>query len=189
MAVLQMRRVNICGMKKTRKAVLERLQALGMMEMNLEFPDEGLEKMDTTAMRNQFEKSTQQIEQALEVLQKYVPEKKSLFSGFEGKTLIGQEEYEKLVVQAGGGLSSANQILSLDKQIAECRAEIIRLENQKEALVPWMKLDVPLGMKGTKKTALILGRCRNSRSGTDLPDAGGKGASGGRHRCGDPFCR
>ena len=92
MAVLQMRRVNICGMKKTRKAVLERLQALGMMEMNLEFPDEGLEKMDTTAMRNQFEKSTQQIEQALEVLQKYVPEKKSLFSGFEGKTLIGQEE-------------------------------------------------------------------------------------------------
>ncbi len=157
MAVLQMRRVNICGMKKTRKAVLERLQALGMMEMNLGFPDEGLEKMDTTAMRNQFEKSTQQIEQALEVLQKYVPEKKSLFSGFEGKTLIGQEEYEKLAVQAGGGLSSANQILSLDKQIAECRAEIIRLENQKEALVPWMKLDVPLGMKGTKKTALILG--------------------------------
>ena len=34
MAVLQMQRVSICALKKDRKAILEKLQALGVMEMN-----------------------------------------------------------------------------------------------------------------------------------------------------------
>lgn len=157
MAVLQMRRVNICGMKKCRKAVLERLQSLGVLELSLDEQEDGLERMDTLSMRGSFEKSTQQIEQALEVLQKYAPEKTSLLAGFEGRTLVETEEYKKLAGQAAGNLSAAHQILALDKQAAECRAEIAKLENQQEALVPWMGLDVPLGMKGTGKTALILG--------------------------------
>ncbi len=157
MAVLQMRRVNICGMKKCRKAVLERLQALGVMELSMEVQDDSLERMDTVSSRNHFEKSTQQLEQALEVLQQYVPEKKSLLSSFEGRMLVEDQEYRKLAEQAAGVVSTARQILNLDKQVAESRAEITKLENQKEALIPWMNLDVPLGMNGTKKTALILG--------------------------------
>ncbi len=157
MAVLQMRRVNICGMKKCRKAVLERLQALGVMELSMEVQDDDLERMDTISSRNHFEKSAQQLEQALEVLQQYVPEKKSLLSSFEGKTLVEAQEYRKLAQQAADVVVTARQILNLDKQIAESRAEITKLENQKEALIPWMNLDVPMGLKGTKKTSLILG--------------------------------
>lgn len=34
MAVLQMRRVSICALKKDRKEILEKLQAMGVMEMS-----------------------------------------------------------------------------------------------------------------------------------------------------------
>ena len=35
MAILQMRRFSICAMKKNRKAILEELQALGIMEVDM----------------------------------------------------------------------------------------------------------------------------------------------------------
>ena len=47
MAVLQMQRVSICALKKDRKAILEKLQTLGVMEMNQIADEEGFEKMDT----------------------------------------------------------------------------------------------------------------------------------------------
>ena len=34
MAVLQMQRISICALKKNRKAILEKLQAMGVMEIN-----------------------------------------------------------------------------------------------------------------------------------------------------------
>ena len=36
MAVLQMCRINICAWKSNRKAILERLQQLGVVEINIE---------------------------------------------------------------------------------------------------------------------------------------------------------
>ena len=34
MAVLQMQRISICALKKNRKAILEKLQSMGVMEIN-----------------------------------------------------------------------------------------------------------------------------------------------------------
>ena len=34
MAIVQMQRINICALKKNRKAILERLQELGAMEVD-----------------------------------------------------------------------------------------------------------------------------------------------------------
>ena len=50
MAVLQMQRVSICALKKDRKAILERLQSLGIMEVSqlAEEEDEIFQRMDTT---------------------------------------------------------------------------------------------------------------------------------------------
>ena len=48
MAILQMQRVSICALKKDRKAILEKIQSLGVMEMSQVAEDEkGFEKMDT----------------------------------------------------------------------------------------------------------------------------------------------
>ena len=56
MAVMQMQRVSICALKKDRKAILEKIQSMGIMEMSQVAEDEdGFEKMDTISARQSFE--------------------------------------------------------------------------------------------------------------------------------------
>ena len=52
MAVLKMQRISICALKKDRKAILEKLQSLGVVEINHVIEeDEDFKKMDTAGKR------------------------------------------------------------------------------------------------------------------------------------------
>ena len=96
MAVLQMQKISICALKKDRKAVLEKLQRMKVMEISQileEDPD--FTTMDTRQERMELEKSASLSDQALEILDRYAPEKKSMFSALEGKALIEAGDYEK----------------------------------------------------------------------------------------------
>ena len=74
MAVLQMQRISICALKKDRKAILEKIQSMGVIEMNqIAEEEDGFEKMDTQGARQSFEKQAQISEQALAVLEAYDP--------------------------------------------------------------------------------------------------------------------
>ena len=74
MSVLQMQRISICALKKDRKAILEKIQSMGVMEMNqIAEDEEGFEKMDTLNARQRFEKKAQLSDQALAVLETYAP--------------------------------------------------------------------------------------------------------------------
>ena len=68
MAIVQMQRVNIFGLKTHRKAILERLQSWGLMEVDITLENDSFHRNDTRADRQQFERQVQQFEQALEVL-------------------------------------------------------------------------------------------------------------------------
>ena len=61
MAVLEMQRISICAMKKDRKAILEKLQSFGALEVNHvigEDPD--FVRMDTAGQKLGFEKEYRQ---------------------------------------------------------------------------------------------------------------------------------
>jgi V/A-type H+-transporting ATPase subunit I len=165
MAVLQMQRISICGMKKDRKAILEQLQELGAMEVNLDIVDDiGMEHMETAPARANFEKMARQAEQALQILQHFVPEKSSIFSSFEGKKLEDENIYGKGAQMRDYYSSVAARLISLDKQVAELKASNLKLENQIMSLEPWMSLDVPMNCKGTKTTALMKGTMPGSQN-------------------------
>ena len=89
MAVLKMQRISICALKKDRKAILEKLQSLGVLEVDHVIgEDEDFHRMDTTGQRAGFERAAASLDQALEILEKYVPESKSMFASLEGKKQI-----------------------------------------------------------------------------------------------------
>lgn len=157
MAVLQMQRVSICALKKDRKAILEKLQALGVMEMNQIADEEGFEKMDTLNAKMSFEKKAQLTENALGVLDVYAPEKKSMLSGLAGKELISQDEFQEVTAKKEDIIDKANTIIAKSKEIAETKANIVKLENRIEALAPWLSLDAPMNYKGTRETSMLLG--------------------------------
>lgn len=64
---------------------------------------------------------------------------------------------EKVQISGPELIKTARGIYDLDREYAELRAGIAKIENQIESLMPWMALDVPLQEGKTKRTALILG--------------------------------
>ncbi len=158
MAVLQMQRFSICALKKDRKAILEELQMLGVMEIDTSVvEDEGLQKMDTMESRQVFEKQAVMAEHALDVLQKYVPEKTSMLDSLAGKPLIDKADYDRIVSIRDELMKKANQLISMNKEISENNANVVKLENQIESLTPWMSLDVPMTSKGTGSAEILVG--------------------------------
>lgn len=158
MAVLQMQRMNLVAMKRNRKAILERLQELGALEIDVRLEDEeGIRRQDTSGERSAFEKRSDMADQAIGILDKYEPEKTSLLASLAGKPLVEHSELEKLDRTQQEIVDLAERIISLEKETAEANANIQKLENQKEALNPWLSLDVPMNTAGTDQTALFLG--------------------------------
>lgn len=158
MSVLQMQRISICAMKKDRKAILEDLQSLGVLEIDTSsVQDDALQKMDTLESRQAFEKNANAADQALEILNEYCPEKSSMFAALEGKELVERAEYLNIAGRRDVIMKKTNQMIALKKVIAENKAGIVKLETQKESLIPWLALDVPLNFSGTRRTAMLIG--------------------------------
>ena len=162
MAIVQMQRINICALKKNRKAILERLQELGAMEIDIQLEDDNLgEKQDVASSRALFERRAQTADQALAILNTYVPEKKGMLDSLAGKPLVEKELFEKAAENQDQYMATASRIVTLDKQIAESKAAVLKVQNQVEALAPWLSLTVPVSYTGTQKTAVLIGTMPN----------------------------
>ena len=158
MAVLKMQRITICALKKNRKAILEKLQSLGVLEVNhILDEDEDFRKMDTAERKTGFEKAAAAVDQALDILEQYAPEKRSMFSALEGKKLISADEEMKVQEERRDLLRTARQIYDLDREHAEQQAAVSRLMNSIESLTPWLGLDVPLKTTETERTVFFPG--------------------------------
>lgn len=159
MAVLQMQKISICALKSDRKALLEKLQALGMVEIEQDesSDDDIFTKMDTRKDVAAFEKNIRLVDNALDVLDIYAPKKEGFLSGLEGKKLISKEDFNKNIYDADEILSQGDRLISISKDISDKQAQIIKMEDKIEALAPWIMLDVPMNSKGTGKTSLLLG--------------------------------
>ena len=113
MAVLPMKKIEICAMKRDRKAILEKLQSLGMVEIQTDNEEtDDFRKMSTTSQRAKYEKRAQNTDEALQIIDKYAPEDKSIFASLEGRQeaseadiqgSMGKDEFAK------GSKSSATE--------------------------------------------------------------------------------
>ena len=169
MAVLQMQKVSICALKKDRKAILEKIQSMGVMEISrFESEEEGFQTVNTQEDRSAFEKNAALADTALNILQEYVPEKVSMFASLEGKDLIEKSKYLETAHREKEVLDMAAQVVKLHKQTAECKANVQKLENQIEALRPWMNLDIPGDFQGTETAAVLIGSMSGSLTLEDI---------------------
>ena len=158
MAVLPMLRVNIYGLLKDRKKILEALQRRGVVDIKKTSPSsENLSSPDTLGAVNTFLKASSVFEQALSILEDISPENKSAFESLKGKRDLSLENYYVFASETDTITIEANKILSLHKSLGEKKAEITRLKLQIESLTPWDRLDLPLNFKGTSKVSYFAG--------------------------------
>lgn len=158
MAVVPMKRILICGLKKNRKKILEYLQRQEAVDVSDEIKEDSIfHKMDVASSKAVFERNASTAGQALEALGKYAPEKKGILDSFAGRETLSLEEYDALTAQHNEIMKKASAILSHSKEIGECRGTIPKLQQELESLTPWQSFDLPLDFKGTKKTAAFIG--------------------------------
>lgn len=158
MAIVPMKRLELYGMKRQRKAILEHLQYRGVVEVHIPEEAESLfSRTDTAQAQLEFEQDIRLLEQAVELLDQYTPVKKGMFAALEGRTPISQKEYDDLWKRAPASLGKAREITALGKQIIDDSSQILRLEAQLESLKPWMALDVPLDLKSTEHCRIFAG--------------------------------
>ncbi|MDF2539966.1 MAG: hypothetical protein K0S76_2987 [Herbinix sp.] len=158
MAMLQMQRIFIYALKKDRKSILEFLQRRGVVEISDSIPEDSLfHKADMSYARTSFEKSISAAKEAVEILNKLAPEKKSMLSMLDGRKVISTEIYDAFKTKHESIVRIANQIITCNKVIAETKAEILKLEAQIEILTPWTTLDIPLSFSDTKYTKSFIG--------------------------------
>ena len=158
MAVLKMQRITVCALKKDRKAILEKLQSMGVLQVDPVLEnDSDFKTMDTAGQRMGFEKAAAAVDQALDILDKYVLEKKSVFAALEGRKVITAKTEAQVREKRRELLRTARQISELDRERAEQNSLIAKLENNIESLEPWMNLDVPVKTQSTRRTVLMPG--------------------------------
>ncbi len=158
MSVVPMKRISVAAMKRDRKAVLEYLQVLGVVQISIrEKEDDIFQKTDMSKTQQVFLKNSEKAEDALAVLKRYAPEKTGLLSSFEGRKELTREEYDARAVNTVETIRVCTEILEEERQYADLVSRIPKLEDQKTALAPWLKFDLPLELSETRTTAIFTG--------------------------------
>ena len=161
MSVVKMKRISICGMRSERKAVLEHLQHLGIVQVESIPAGEDLEGrfsyQETAQAVQQFRKTADRLDLADACLQQFAPVKTSLLSSLAGKKPVTREEFYFVVDHRNEILADVSKMLDLKKSWDDDVALIGDLKGQIEALVPWMELDIPLSWRGTGHVRAFIG--------------------------------
>ncbi len=158
MAKVHIKKINIYGLRKNRKSIMEELQRLGVVQIeDMKLSDSIFTKENTSQSRHLFEKNANIATEAVKILNSYIPDDKSIFSVFEGRKEISVEDYYTFVDNSTEIMRVAYDINTFYKDINDKKADIIRYETQKESLSVWENLDISMRFKGTKTTTAFIG--------------------------------
>ena len=132
-----MKSVQIIALRQDRKRLLEHLQDSELMQIEKTGTcKKGYGKIDMTSQIQIFERNVNLSENALKILDRYSPEKKSILSAFSGRREIDPDEIGVIASHAGEVIDVCNRICELNKKIADNEAERIRIKTALAQLEP-----------------------------------------------------
>lgn len=148
MAILKMKRISVFGLHSDRKAILEELHKKEIVEV-CEPEMEEAEYKETAKSIAQFEEYMQAAESALEVLERYVPEKSGFFAN---RRVLPLQRYHMSSADSKTTLQAVYQITRLSDRIRELTESIRQIAAKQTALEPYLALDIPMNTYGTEYT-------------------------------------
>lgn len=153
MAIVKMDRVEIYGLNSQRKAILEYLHRMEIMEFS-DVADEELSKKDTIQYISQFDSYIASAGRAISALEEYTEEKKGLFQKREN---MSPERYSMDKDEVNRVDKYIRRILKNQKSIREHEESIGKITAKQQLLKPYESLDVPMKDSATKKTFIRVG--------------------------------
>lgn len=156
MAVMKMKRVDICALRKHRKHILEALQHMGVMEIEA-VKNESANRIETAPQKAVFERQKREAEQALEILAVYAPVKKGMFDSLKGKREIRKPDIDRVVKGAENIINICASIRQSNESITNAHGRVLAIKSELDALELWLPCDIPMDMEGTRKTDIFFG--------------------------------
>ena len=158
MAIEKMKKLRLMAVRGQKEALLRDLLLLGCVEVSE--PEEAeLEPGIRSCLSKEssellgYRTSHAKLTQAVELLQKYAPAKKSLLSPkpeTDSEAILDDSTLPQTMELAG-------EIIGSDERIRRITAEESRMRGQIESLSPWLSLDYPLECAGTERCSVVLG--------------------------------
>lgn len=154
MAIVKMKKLRLAVMASERKALLKDLLLLGCVEFSEPGELEG-EGFPNLSRCSSGELSTDRanyaaILDAVRLMDKYAPAKGGGFLNPLPSARLDVVLDEKPLP---ADIAMAEKVMGKEEDIRRAASETARLEAAITAMAPWLELDVPLGFKGTEKTA------------------------------------
>lgn len=156
MAKLRMKKLELIAPLTDSKKIIEFIQRQGVVEI-CENSDTELETANVTAVMGEFERFRSTASSALDILNRYAPEKKPVTDMFGGRTEIEKHDFGDKAAQLEKIMNGAADIIRNSRIISDAQAETVQLTLKNDLLQPWINLDVPLNFKGTAKTSAFIG--------------------------------
>ncbi len=158
MAIVKMKKLRLYGVAEEQTELLRQLQLLGSVQID------ACQPLDDPAGTPVFQPGGQkdvdvltqkaaQLESALEALKRYEAKKGGFLTARPEKTLeelFDDEAYAR-------AQKTAQQVLDAQEALARSQAEKSRLAAVRESFVPWQTLDLPLQLRQTRCTEILLG--------------------------------
>lgn len=151
-----MKKVELIALLTDSKKIIEFLQRRGVVEISSN-DDEELDTANVTAIVGEFEKFRSTVAEALEILNKYSPEKKPVTEMFESRTEVNIDTLDNPDFRLEKTLSIANEIVRSNQEIAEIEKNISQIDVKCDILKQWKNLDIPMNFKGTSMTSAFIG--------------------------------
>lgn len=169
MAISKMKKVSVLFLKKDREEVLKKLQAFGNLEFINYFQSVNRENEEYSFLKEEngdvlkrdIEDSIYKIESAINLIQSF-EEKESMISSMRKADVNMTYDELQSTVANSSWESKADEIVGLDRKIAEIRENIQTLEQKHLEYSPWRKMESSFGeLKTIKKLKVITGRIPN----------------------------
>ncbi|MDQ2085123.1 V-type ATP synthase subunit I [Herbivorax sp. ANBcel31] len=161
MAIVNMNKLSLIGLKSDKEQILENLMKMGVVEitdlsekMSSDDWDQLVSNEENTEEISKLNGNLDKISSALEYLSKVDTRKKGLFAA---KRTVSINDYKDVIKDQDNLWEVVDEIIGYDKKLSKLKSEINKNSNLILNLKPWKKLDVPLNMHGTKNTAVLTG--------------------------------
>ncbi len=158
MAIVKMKHLRLVAMNDDREELFQLLQRMGCVEIDapdVDPEDPVLSKLTRSVSKTLSPLKEEQTgaEHALTVLKRFAPEKGGLM---RPRPEVSEAEFfdEDRAEKARQG---AREINEGEKRLQAIQSERLKCQTQKEALTPWLELDLPLDVQSTPTVTIQLG--------------------------------
>ncbi|HHX18036.1 MAG TPA: V-type ATP synthase subunit I, partial [Clostridium sp.] len=161
MAIVNMNKLSLIGLKSDKERILENLMKMGVVEitdlsekMSSDDWKQLVSNEENSEEISKLNGKLEKISATIDYLSKFDTRKKGLF---EAKRAVSINDYSIVINNQNQLWKVIDNVSKYDKKLSNLKSKINKNTNLILNLKPWEKLDIPLDMKGTKNTAVLTG--------------------------------